>query len=319
LEPWPQDSLVVATTDLGEPNAAIRTATVSWTAVPGATRYVVSWPRETGSGWVYQQVRASESSYSLPLGVDLTQVRVRYRIGSAKSDWQSPVISTGVPQSVVVVRDGNVLSVAWEPDPYRTAEVQRFALWYRPVGSNGGGTYRWAAADATSRDIDLGPGQAATQFEVRMRAVYPVDQRSDRSAWVAETRQAAPVDATSLCEPGGAIFNKIEATEAYAEVRVPLEGQVWFFPTDRDQDGAAENGQSFGHAHLLTCAPLPIAEGGEAIQTDTLRLDIHIQAHLMPADQLDRNEGIKLPTQTRVVVDEIENLLNAMQMEVWVG
>lgn len=121
--------------------------------------------------------------------------------------------------------------------------------------------------------------------EVFIRAIYWDGDVKAETGWV-------PVPSGSLtdeCREGGTVYDKIGASGEYDEPRIPLETQVWFFPTE-ESEGGTDTGKSFGHAHLLTCVPhLDLGEGS-TIEQHTLDLDLEVVMHLNAAQR--QNTGI---------------------------
>ena len=277
-------------------------------------------------------------------GVDITSIEVKFRQrnGEPNSDWaQAVVASDGVPDNLTVTRTGNQLAVTWEQDPLtQEREIDRYQLWYKTPSTLGSGTFQLARGTG-SDTIELPANSHGNAYRVRIRAVYEGEYRSDFSQWVdveavesppatqdSESTDSHPADphatdsgpdghaeeptvprvlptggTESLCTPGQTLFDNLDGpASGYDEARIPLESHVWFFPTRHNNP----RGQSFGHAHLLSCVPFPISEGGEAVNSGTLDMDIQVQVHLADAVDLAGDPMLAASDDVRVIVREIE-------------
>jgi len=237
-------------------------------------------------------------SYTLPPGTAATDVSVRYGAGSRRSLWSDWVpVSDGIPDWDLTWTNDE-LTASWLDGPH-SEQVSRYVLWYRPVGDTGAGTFVNARlAQTITLPVD------SPDYEVRLRVVYRHLGKTARSEWKTPATPPPQIeDLRELCEPGGDVYRKIGATAPYAEDRIPIESQVWFFPTE-----AGQSGESFGHAHLLTCAPhrVPEANGTAVITSRFMDLDLHIQAHLDSAVRQDGTPMDQPRPDLRVEVPRIE-------------
>jgi hypothetical protein len=113
-----------------------------------------------------------------------------------------------------------------------------------------------------------------------------------------DTIDGVPTDLRALC-PG------------YAEERIPVEAQAWWFPTGEDS-GGTYTGLSFGHSHMKAC--VPTITGGNEIASDQLRLDLTFTLHTgmgipdVPSDAVVKVSEIEMrgrnDTTRDVLVDE---------------
>jgi len=118
------------------------------------------------------------------------------------------------------------------------------------------------------------------------------------TAMAADATGTVPADLRELC-PG------------YAEARIPVEAQAWWFPTVEDAGGEA-TGLSFGHSHMKAC--VPTITDGNTVASDQLRMDLTITVHTgmgipdVPSDAVVNVSEIEIRgrnDQTRdVLVDE---------------
>jgi hypothetical protein len=82
----------------------------------------------------------------------------------------------------------------------------------------------------------------------------------------------------------------------YAQARIPVEAQAWWFPTADDAGGDA-TGLSFGHSHMKAC--VPTITDGNTVGSDQLPMDLTITVHT--------GMGIPdVPSNAVVKVSEIE-------------
>lgn len=101
--------------------------------------------------------------------------------------------------------------------------------------------------------------------------------------------------AVLVASPDTAVATSVtDLCTGYAEARIPLESQAWWFPTSEDE-GGTDTGRSFGHEHLEVCVPTL-----DHVQTsDQFDAVLHVQIHLAG--------GIKAPpTSTVVRIQEVE-------------
>lgn len=219
-------------------------------------------------------------------------------------------------------RGVSAVEVRWDPVA-DLGPIRYYAVRYQVDGPD---DYAHAALAPTDDDAALSlviPHTAA----VKVRAVPMVGPKGAwPAAWTPVSENVDPRNVSpSLldeCRPGGSIFELIGATAPYAEDRMPIESQVWFFPTPLDEQLALDRGDtpadlhSFGHAHLMTCAPVPTSADGQShlVTTPELELDVRILAHLNPARLL---EGGPMPTVDANVRVEISQIEIRARSETW--
>ncbi len=300
----------------------------SWDAVNenDVAMYVVRWKLAGSRSWRYQPItRTFERDerprviLSSPEGIaDRIEVRVFLHSG-ASSSWgaSTAVRVAGVPTAVSAEHMGATLTVSWEYPNASHVEVVDYVVKYRLLG-NWRTVQQVTAAERTATIPDVG-GEV---YEVRVRARFADGTKSEWTAW-AEAANAVPPTTyggpNTLCQRGGNIYDQIQATGEYNEDRVPLESHVWFFPTERSEGGRS-TGQSFGHAHMLTCVPFATAEGGQAVTTEKLDLDIQSVVHFGEAHDLNGDRMLEPDDGVQVYVREIEvRGLNNAGADVLVG
>jgi len=117
---------------------------------------------------------------------------------------------------------------------------------------------------------------------------------------------AAPDDLREECTSDATPYvtwleSNAPAGAAYAEDRIPVEAQQWWFPTGEDQ-GSTATGQSHGHFHTEAC--VPYAAVGNDVTTEYTPFHLTFKVHLaggVPAEL----QG-KMPTNLVVRINEIE-------------
>jgi hypothetical protein len=116
------------------------------------------------------------------------------------------------------------------------------------------------------------------------------DGPGERSGGVGTITGRAPGAGPTLfdqCAAGGAWHDTFASDATYAEPRIQLEAQEWFFPL------GAQPGMSAGHTHLETCVPVGAVSGSD------LRFDLRLRLHL--------GQNIPAPDASTVVkINEVE-------------
>ncbi len=320
LTPGPEDVVAYLSSDDGA-------ITIGWPSQGSDTTiYPIRWT--SGGATFYTRLKpigecdsdgsncfdpgASRHYFTLPsTDPTIEQVGVRAIDGSGdKSDWTDVAVTNGQPVSIELAQSGSSLRVSWS-DPFQGAEpITRYALKYRVVGRSAAEYISVKPTDGVL-DESVEIPTNGDQIEVQLRTVFDNLAKTSFTEWYT----LAPDSITDLrdeCRPGGAVYQEIGATGTYPEDRIPMESQVWFFPTD-ESEGGEDTGQSFGHAHLTTCVPHQMSGDSDVVRSQTLNLDIRIQAHLQAASHLDKATQIKSPpagTKVRVPMVEIRGKTN---------
>jgi len=284
-----------------------------------------------------------ESKCDPTANFDTNTSRVRYTINSADLDFVQinaarsagngfeysgystrANVSEGLPLDLTAERSGNSLTVDWQPNPDTAGEkIKKYVLWIKPKKWSNGRRIGDIGIEP-GLPIPLNPNEIDHTLQVKIQAIYETDGIRTATAisdnWIDETGSVVdPLagDLTDQCRPDlnynpnhnpnphkPNVHTLIKADGEYAETRIPLETHVWFFPTEESK-GGIDSGESFGHAHLLTCVP-HAALGEESVVTDgKLTLDIYIQAHLNSAIKID-GEPLDAVENVHVKVNNIE-------------
>ena len=188
-------------------------------------------------------------------------------------------------------------------------------------------TYQWlrdgesisGATNATYTLANAAAADSGAVFTVRVSDASSTIISDEAVLTVVPGHGAGPFagDLTDQCRPDGDptvdnVYDRIGATGIYPEDRIPLETNVWFFPTKDDggpdpaSAGDAEITANFGHGHLLTCVPHEALGDASVITNKLMDLDFEIQSHLQGAKKLDDDRDLEPANDVEVRIDEIQ-------------